>query len=62
MLVLTRKNSESIMIGQDIKIEVIQCEEGKVRIGIEAPPHVKIYREEVFLLTKEENKKANETN
>ena len=47
------------MIGKDIRIEVIQCEDGKVRIGIEAPPHVKVHREEVFNLIKEENIKAN---
>lgn len=47
------------MIGKDIKIEIIQCEDGKVRIGIEAPPHVKVHREEIFNLIKEENRKAN---
>lgn len=56
---LSRKNNESIMIGKDIRIEVIQCEDGKVRLGIDAPPHVKVYREELFNLIKEENREAN---
>lgn len=58
MLVLTRKTNESIMIGNKIKISVIQCEDGKVKLGIEAPSDVKIHREEVFNAIKEENKQA----
>lgn len=58
MLVLTRKTNESIMIGNKIKISVIQCEDGKVKLGIEAPNDVKIHREEVFNTIKEENKQA----
>ncbi len=60
MLVLTRKNNESIMIGSHIKISIIQCEEGKVKLGIEAPKNIKIHREEIFNTIIEENKKANQ--
>lgn len=60
MLVLTRKNSESIIIGNDIKISIIQCEDGKVKLGIEAPKSIKIHREEIFKTIKEENQKANQ--
>lgn len=60
MLVLTRKINESIVIGNNIKISIIQCEDGKVKLGIEAPQNVKIHREEVYNIIKEENKKANQ--
>ncbi|MCG8482293.1 MAG: carbon storage regulator CsrA [Clostridia bacterium] len=60
MLVLTRKNNESIMIGSHIKINIIQCEDGKVKLGIEAPKNIKIHREEIFNTIIEENKKANQ--
>lgn len=46
------------MIGNNIKITILQCEDGKVRLGIEAPDKVKIHRQEVFNAIKEENKKA----
>lgn len=58
MLVLTRKNDESIWIGNKIKVTVIQAEDGKVRLGIDAPASVKVHREEVFELIKAENRKA----
>ncbi len=49
MLVLSRKKDESIMIGEDIVILVAEIRGDKVRLGIEAPRHVSIYREEVYL-------------
>ncbi len=48
MLVLTRKPGEGILIGDDIKITVIEMKGGGIRIGIEAPPEKKIYRQEVY--------------
>lgn len=50
MLILTRSEDEQIMIGQDIKIMVvgIDCKSKRVRIGIEAPKDLPIYRKEVF--------------
>lgn len=47
MLVLTRKEDESIIIGSDIRVMVIQVQGKYVRLGIEAPKNVKILREEV---------------
>ena len=47
MLVLTRKKSESIKIGNDIVIKVIQTGRGIVKLGIEAPAHVRILRAEL---------------
>ncbi|MBA4031014.1 MAG: hypothetical protein C0478_08990 [Planctomyces sp.] len=47
MLVLTRKKSESIHLGDDIVIKVVQTGKGAVKIGIEAPSHVRIVRGEL---------------
>lgn len=47
MLVLTRKLEESIVIGGNIRITVLQVQGDRVRIGISAPPEVRIDREEV---------------
>ena len=48
MLVLSRKAEESMFIGDDIKITVLDIRGGQVRIGITAPQEVKIHREEVY--------------
>ena len=47
MLVLTRRPGESIMIGSGIKLTVVTVGPGRVKIGIEAPPSVRIDREEI---------------
>ena len=49
MLVLTRKPSESIVIGDDIEVTVLGVSGDKVRIGIEAPRDVPVFRMEVYL-------------
>lgn len=48
MLVLSRKRNESIVIGDDIKITVIEIRGDKVRLGIEAPREVTVHRQEVY--------------
>lgn len=48
MLQLTRKQYESIIIGDDIKITVLNDPQGQVRLGIEAPDDVEIWREEIY--------------
>jgi carbon storage regulator len=58
MLVLTRKIGESIKINEDVKITVIDVKGKNIRLGIEAPKETKIYREEVFLRIKQENRTA----
>jgi carbon storage regulator len=58
MLVLTRKTGEGIIIGDDIKITVVELKGGGVRIGIDAPRDMKIHRQEVFDRIKQENKEA----
>lgn len=47
MLVLTRKQTEAIQIGHDVVIKVISTGRGKVKLGIEAPDHVKVLRAEL---------------
>ena len=49
MLVLTRKSNQSIMIGDDIEISVLAIMGEKVRIGIEAPRSIPVFRKEVYL-------------
>lgn len=61
MLVLSRKKNESIMIGDAIEIKVIAVEGDVVRIGIEAPRNVEVYRREVYMAIKEENELASQT-
>jgi len=47
MLVLTRKQGEQIQIGDTIRVTLVKARDGRVRIGIEAPPEVVILREEI---------------
>jgi carbon storage regulator len=54
MLVLTRKSNQSIMIGDDIEISVLSIAGEKVRIGIQAPRDVPVFRHEVYLAIQEE--------
>ena len=49
MLVLTRKSNQSIMIGDDIEVSVLSIMGEKVRIGIQAPRDVPVFRKEVYL-------------
>jgi carbon storage regulator len=62
MLALTRKKEESIMIGDKIEIKILEIQGDKVKIGIEAPKNVTIYRKEIFLEIQEENKIAAQIN
>jgi carbon storage regulator len=48
MLILTRKLGESIMIGDDIKVMIISDKRDQVKVGIEAPDDVDIWREEIY--------------
>ncbi|MDR2803565.1 MAG: carbon storage regulator CsrA [Treponema sp.] len=58
MLILTRKTSEKIIIGEGITISIIEVRGDQVRIGVDAPKMVKVYREEVFEAIKSENQAA----
>jgi carbon storage regulator len=58
MLVLTRKSNQSIMIGDDIEITVLSVAGDKVRIGIQAPRDIPVFRTEVYLEIQQENAEA----
>lgn len=59
MLVLSRRLDESIMIGDDIKITLLNISRNQIKIGIDAPKHISVHREEVYLRIKNQSK--NET-
>lgn len=61
MLALSRKINESIIIGNDIEITVLEVKGDQVKIGINAPKSIPIYRKEIYLQIKESNKEAIET-
>lgn len=58
MLILTRKLGESIKIGDQIKVTILEIHGNQVRIGIEAPKDTKVFREEVYAKIMEENRLA----
>jgi carbon storage regulator len=58
MLVLTRKENESIMIGNDIEVKLLDLKDNQVKIGIIAPRSVPVHRREVYLAIQAENAKA----
>ncbi|GMO22724.1 MAG: carbon storage regulator CsrA [Spirochaetaceae bacterium] len=58
MLILSRKTDEKIVIGDDITVTIIELRGDQVRIGINAPKTVKVFREEVYEAIRDENKAA----
>ena len=58
MLVLTRKLGETIVIGDNIVIKVVDIHGKQIRLGIEAPTEISIFRGEIYDRIKEENKAA----
>lgn len=58
MLVLTRKSNQSIMIGDDIEVSVLAIVGEKVRIGIQAPRDVPVFRKEVYLEIQDEQREG----
>lgn len=58
MLVITRKNNESILIGDNIEIVVVKIDDGSVKLAINAPKEIQILRKELYKEVAEENKKS----
>ncbi|MBO4728678.1 MAG: carbon storage regulator CsrA, partial [Spirochaetaceae bacterium] len=58
MLILTRKTNEKIRIGNDITITIIEVRGDQVKVGVEAPKDVKVFRQEVFNAIQNENRAA----
>lgn len=58
MLALSRKINESIIIGSDIEITILEVKGEQVKIGISAPKSVPVYRKELYLQIKEANEEA----
>jgi carbon storage regulator len=61
MLILARKPNESIIIGDQIEVSVIDIKGDQVKIGITAPKNIKVYREEVYRAIQKENIEAIKT-
>ncbi len=61
MLILTRRLGESLFVGEDIKITVLSVQGKQVRLGLEVPAQTTVYREEVYLRVREQNRLAIET-
>lgn len=60
MLILTRKTDEEIIINSDIRIKILSSSDNQVKLGISAPPDVKILRSEVYDKIKEKTIEASE--
>ena len=60
MLALSRKKGEALVINNDIEVTVLEVKGDQVKIGVEAPNDVKVFRQEVFSAIQSENKAANQ--
>lgn len=58
MLVLTRKIGETILIGETIEVKVVAIDGEQVKLGVEAPKTLKIFRKELYEVIQQENKDA----
>ncbi len=58
MLILTRKVGETVAIGDDIQISIVEVKGNQVKLGIQAPRDVEVHREEVYLKIQDENRLA----
>jgi carbon storage regulator len=58
MLVLSRQRDESIIIGDNVQVTVVDIRGDKVRLGIVAPPEISVHRKEVYEAIQQENRKA----
>lgn len=61
MLVLSRRKDESIMIGDDVEIEIVDVQGDKVRLGITAPRSISVHRKEIYEAIQKEKAQQTET-
>ena len=62
MLILTRRVGENLVIGDDVTVSVLGVKGNQVRVGIDAPKHVQVHREEIYERIQAEKSGANEAN
>ena len=60
MLILTRRPQETLVVGDNIKVQVLGVKGGQVRLGVEAPREVPVYREEIWVRIKRDKSKSGE--
>ncbi|WP_213647013.1 carbon storage regulator CsrA [Paenibacillus lautus] len=60
MLILSRNKGQKIMIGDNVVLSILEINGDQVRIGVEAPSNITIYREEIFEAIQQQNKEAME--
>ena len=60
MLILTRRPQETLVVGDNIKVQVLGVKGGQVRLGVEAPRDVPVYREEIWVRIKRDKRKPGE--
>lgn len=60
MLILTRKIGETVAIGDEVKVQVVEVKGRQVRLGITAPASLAVHREEVFQRIQEQNRRSTE--
>ncbi len=58
MLIITRRPGQRIMLGDDVTLHVMEINGNNVRLGVEAPKSLPVYREEIWASVKQENKEA----
>jgi carbon storage regulator len=61
MLILTRKPGESLYLGDNIKLKILNIQGKQIKIGLDVPDDMTVYREEVYLKIKEQNRQALES-
>ena len=58
MLILTRKVGEAIAINENITVRLLEIKGSQIKLGVDAPPHIAVHREEVLTRIMEENRRA----
>ena len=61
MLILTRRIAETIIIGDNISVQILGVQGNQVKLGVNAPKNIDVHREEIYLRIQQENKNASTT-